>query len=478
MWVAAALVAVLYLGGFALMPVSSAAFTATTTGPASSFAARSTFGFTQTAPCFSSSGSGGCPAATGIVGGASVVVSPDGKHVYSGSVAGTTSSVAAFSRNATTGALTQLASPDRCYSNAYLAGCTTVQDLLLSVYDLAISPDGKHVYAVSFGKSTLVAFSRNATTGVLTKLSGTNGCRSDESVTPVPTGCISARGMTAADGVVVSPDGAYVYVAGHNSHSIAVFARNSTTGVLTQLSGTSGCYADSSTQATGCTETASGMRKPYYVRTSPDGRSVYVAGNGSNAVAIFQRNMTTGALSQPAGPNKCVHTNGNGTTGCTAVKGLSGAYHLGVSPDGAHVYALGNTGGTVASFTRNTTTGVLTQLGTNGCLAAATTSGCTTVRAIVAPTGIDFSRDGLFAFVSASGSNAVAVFRRDSSIGVLTQPTDTSGCIALPPATGGCTTGDGLSLPGGIATSPDGRDVYVAGGDGAAGNVTVLNLTH
>ncbi|MFI7601492.1 lactonase family protein [Actinoplanes sp. NPDC049681] len=474
----AALLAVLCLGGFALMPATSAAFTATTTGPASSFGARATFGLTQTAPCFSDSGAGGCPMASGVAQTAGVVISPDGKHVYTSSVYST--AVSEFSRNATTGALTQLASPNACVSNKTTgipAGCNSLAGVLNGNYDLAISPDGKNVYSVAYSGHTIGAFSRNATTGVLTALASPNKCLYDVSVSSPPTGCTSARQIRGADGIAVSPDGAYVYVASFLSNSLAVFARNATTGVLTQMSGTSGCYTDGG--APGCT-TAAGMANPFYVRTSPDGASVYVASNGSNAVSIFQRNMTTGVLTQPAGPNSCVYNNGSPVVaGCTAVQGLKGAYYVAVAPDGATVYASGNGSSSVAAFKRNPTTGVLTQLASpNACLYNGTGTaipGCTAAQAIAGPTGIAFSPDGLFAFVN--GSDGVAVFRHDSSTGVLTQLAGTSGCIAMS-STIGCTTGIGLRSPITLAVSPDGRDVYVAAGTSSTGTVTTLNFTH
>lgn len=468
-----ALLALLCLSGYAMMPVSSAAFTAATTGPASSFGARATFGLTQTAACFSDT-AGSCTAAPGIVAAATVVVSPDGKHVYTGSV--TNSAVAAFSRDANTGALTQLASPNGCLSNGSVAGCTSQGGTMQSVYDLAISPDGKHVYVVGYGSNTIAAFSRNATTGALTKLSSPNRCYYDNSAGSPATGCTAARMLEGADGIIVSPDGAYVYVASYTSGSLTVFARNATTGVLTQLSGTSGCYAD--TPTTGCT-TAFGLRRPYYLRTSPDGTSVYVAGYASNAVAVFQRNMTTGVLAQPASPNACVYDSAaTAITGCTAVRGLSGAYQVAVAPNGATVYATGTTGNTVAAFTRNSSSGVLTQLASpNACAYVGTAvTGCTVARAISGPTGLALSPDGLFAFVASSGNDGVAVFRHNNSTGVLTQLASTSGCMvrSLP---AGCTTGLGLDAATGIAVSPDGRDVYVVGGSGN-GYVAVLNLTH
>ncbi|MEV6599434.1 beta-propeller fold lactonase family protein [Actinoplanes sp. NPDC051346] len=470
-----AVLALLCLAAPALMPASSAAFTALTTGPASSFTARATFGLTQTAPCFSDIG-GGCTTVPGIAKGVSVVVSPDGKHVYTGSA--TNSVVAEFSRNATTGALTRLASPNACVtSTAGLAGCTTIGSTIMDeVWDLAISPDGKHVYVAAYSSSTVVSFSRNSTTGALTLLR----CLYDGSVS-APAGCAStsARGIKGANGIVVSPDGAYVYVTGYGSNALAVFTRNATTGALTQASGISGCFANGNNNSIGCTTDVRGMLKPYYLRVSPDGASVYVAGYSSNAIAIFQRDMATGVLAQPASPNKCFYnTTSTVVTECTAARGLSNVYHVGIAPDGATVYALGNTSNAVAAFTRNASTGVLTPVAApNACVNSGTVlTGCSAARAISGPTGIDFSPDGLFAFVSAQGSNAVAVFRHNNNTGVLTQLTGTSGCVGGL-AGDGCTAGLGLSSAGAVATSPDGRDVYVAGGS-TDGYVTVLNLTH
>ena len=50
----------------------------------------------------------------------------------------------------------------------------------------------------------------------------------------------TARGLVTAIAVVVSPDGKNVYVASRGN-AVAVFSRNTTTGILTQLSGTAGC---------------------------------------------------------------------------------------------------------------------------------------------------------------------------------------------------------------------------------------------
>src|SRR4051812_13019206 len=88
-------------------------------------------------------------------------------------------------------------------------------------------------------------------------------------------------GMGGARGVVVSPDGRHVYVASANLPSasgsaVAVFSRNTTTGVLTYA----GC-----TRTTGssvdCAATAAGLNQLQYLAVSPVGKNVYTAGGGA-----------------------------------------------------------------------------------------------------------------------------------------------------------------------------------------------------
>ncbi len=472
-WLAAVVLVLAWLGG---MPTSGAAFRGTGGGTSTSYAARATFGLTQTAACHSKGGVNGCTTAIGITQVEHVTVSPDGAHVYTGALAA--DAVAAFSRNATTGALTQLASPNACVSQAATTGCTTATGLN-GVYDLAVSPDGKHLYATGYTSDTVAAFSRNAATGVLTQLASPNACVSGATLT----GCTVATGLNGVNGVAISPDGAYVYVAAYDASSLTVFSRNATSGALTQLAGSAGCITDASAPITGCA-TARGLANPYFLQVSPDGGGLYVAGYGSDAITVFDRDPATGVLTQPAAPNACVYNSGStAITGCTAAVGLLGTYHVQVAPDSRTVYAVGYDGHTVAAFTRNTTTSALTQLASpNACYynsGGTAPAGCTSVRAIGSPTGIAFSADGRRLFVSSFGSEAVAVFQHDNTTGVLTQLPLTNGCFAV--SLTGCTTGLGVQQGLGIAVSPDSRDVYSVGGNYSgqgAGYIAVLNLTH
>ena len=95
----------------------------------------------------------------GLDGADSVAVSPDGKHVY---VAGyDEAAVAVFSRYETTGEVT--------FVEALKDGQGGV-DGLYGVATVIVSPDGGHVYAAAFGDDSLAVLERNPVTGELTYL--------------------------------------------------------------------------------------------------------------------------------------------------------------------------------------------------------------------------------------------------------------------------------------------------------------------
>lgn len=88
------------------------------------------------------------------------------------------------------------------------------------------------------------------------------------------------------------------------------------------------------------------------IAISPDGATVYVSAYADDAVVIFQRNSTTGALTYSA-------TLINGVNG---VSGINGAKSLVVSPDNAHVYVASLSDSAIAVFARNNATGALTSV--------------------------------------------------------------------------------------------------------------------
>ncbi len=91
-------------------------------------------------------------------------------------------------------------------------------EALYGVSGLAVSPDGAHLYATGQFDDAISVFTRNATTGALTFV---EVLREGD-----VQGLLTIEGLDGAESVVVSPDGAHVYVAGFNDGAVAVFARN------------------------------------------------------------------------------------------------------------------------------------------------------------------------------------------------------------------------------------------------------------
>jgi 6-phosphogluconolactonase (cycloisomerase 2 family) len=273
-----------------------------------------------------------------------VAVSPDGKHVYVASL--DSDAVAAFSRNATTGALTQLAAPNDCVSQGGLVCGTTSGKGLDGAFPLAMSPDGKHVYVGGYESDAIAAFSRNATTGALTQLAAPNDCVSQGGAV---CGATNGKGLDGTNGMATSTDGKSLYVASFGSNAVAALARNTQTGALTQLASPKDCISEGGSVCG--TTSGKGLVSAAGVAVAPDGRHVYVAGSDGNDVAAFSRSTQSGALTQLASPDNCI-SQGGSVCGTTTGKGLEDAYTVGVAPGGRHVYVAADVAKALAAFVR------------------------------------------------------------------------------------------------------------------------------
>ena len=344
----------------------------------------------------------------GLNGAFSVTLSPDGKHLYAAGI--DDDELAAFSRNSTTGALTFFVEVKR-EGVIYLEG--------LNAFSVTVSPDGKHLYAAAELDDAVAVFSRDSKTGALTFVEVHRD------------GVGGVDGLESAFSATVSPDGSHLYAASLLDDGVAVFSRSSTTGALTLVE----VHKDGVGGVDGLDWVAS-------VTVSPDGSHLYAAGAVADAVAVFSRDSTTGALTF-VGVQK---------DGVGGVDGLDGAHSVTVSPDGSHLYAAGLIDDAVAVFSRNSTTGALTfvEVQRHGVGDADGLYGAYSVT--VSPDGSHLYPAGLF-------DDGVAVFSRSSTTGALTfVEVQRDGVRGV----------DGLLGAISVTVSPDGKHLYAAGSSDSA----------
>lgn len=317
------------------------------------------------------------------------------------------------------GALLQKTGAAGCISDSIGSdGTPGCQDgvALNNAQDVAVAPGGESVYVTSQGENAVAIFDRDATTGELTQKPGTAGCVSETGTTGA---CQDGKALQGADGVAVSADGKSVYVGSGFSHAVAIFDRNTVTGDLTQKTGTAGCISDDGTG--GACQDGNALQGAENVTLSADGGSVYVTSNslnvGQDGVAIFDRNTTTGALTQKAGTAGCLSD--DGTSGaCQDGVGLDAAGRLAVSADGKSVYVASNLDSAVDILDRNTTTGELSQQTgpQGGCISNDAFNNCKRGRALTGAQGVAVSPNGKSVYVvsaaTGGGGSAVAIFDR------------------------------------------------------------------
>jgi len=302
----------------------------------------------------------------GLGGPFDVAVSPDGAHVY---VAAVESAVAVFARDPTSGRLT--------FVEVERQGVNGV-DGIAGAFALTVSPDGAHVYVGNRSGNSVAVFSRNPGTGGLTFVEVQRD------------GVGGVDGLAGVQSLAVSPDGAHVYVAGEDDNALAVFSRNPVTGALTfvevQRDGVNG---------------VDGLYVPQAVTVSADGAHVYAGSYYDRGVSVFSRDPGTGQLTFV----QVVREDGG------TAPYIGPVSYVTVSPDGANVYSVAYNGVAVV-FARDPSTGMLTFV-ENQFMGDPQWVGCSPDAAHVyiatEPPGPGY----VYAFARAPGTGALSLIERE-----------------------------------------------------------------
>jgi 6-phosphogluconolactonase (cycloisomerase 2 family) len=280
-----------------------------------------------------------------------VVVNPNGKYCYVTNADGT---VSAYTIDPVDGTLTAVA------GSPFAAGTAPAS--------LAVSPNGRFVYVANQGSANVSAYSVDVSTGALVPISGS----------PYP----DLEPHSAPDSIVIDPTGSYAFVSnGPNESSNWSYPIDPVTGALNDNSISDGPYGAGagSNYLTFAPNTNfmyesdnSGNIAEYQVnltygdtipllpqpilKTISDeisniqidvsGRFLYVPNLNEGQILGFTRDLTTGELTQMVPPQ------------VPALRGL-----ITIDPAGAYIYATASDGKSdILGFTINQSTGALTQI--------------------------------------------------------------------------------------------------------------------
>ncbi|MFK8103116.1 MAG: beta-propeller fold lactonase family protein [Saprospiraceae bacterium] len=336
----------------------------------------------------------------GLSGPLEVQVSPDDRHVYV--TAKEDGAICLFERNSLTGQLN--------FITAFQEGSIATPGTLSDAHALAISPNGDFVYATSAEQGTLLAFERNATTGLLTF----------KDVVLDDLGAVD--GLAYAAAVTISSDGKFVYALGAEENAIAVFSWNEMTAAFDFLmkieEGTNGIE---------------GLVNPTSMQLSLTGAYLYVTAKTSGKVLVFARNKDTGELIFKTS----IKSDGDG------VKAMEYPVAMDVSPDGNFLYVANQEGNSLSVFQRNNLDGSLIFI-----QEIIDVNGLEKVAAVVS------SPDGNYMYAAGSGADAIVVFQRNAITGRLSYEQMIENNVGLV---------NGLAGIKSLSLSPDGTTLYAAG---------------
>ena len=352
----------------------------------------------------------------------SVVVSPDGEHLYA--AAWVPATISRYECDPLTGSLDHQQS-------------MIDPDVFGGAVALRLSPDGRYAASTAFQSKAVVLFKRDPDSGVLERLDiARNG---EEGV----------RGLNWVVDAAFSPDARFLYVIDSKGSGMSA---GSGGGAVTTFRITEDEELEWVATSEGVNDCFAGARG---TTMGPGGDRLYVAASGAGALTVLDRDAASGALDVLQ-----VIRDGEGIAG-----GLAGAMGVDVSPDGRHVYVVSGRfeGDNAVSVFESQPDGKLALV--QELISGEETAGSEGDEILVGPDGrnaegmrgfdggneILVSPDGRYVFAAGTKSGTVVGFERDPDTGRLTylQTLDT--------ATGGAA---------GLGISPDGNALYVAAENG------------
>lgn len=254
------------------------------------------------------------------------------------------------------------------------AGYSFVGDVELeSACDVTTAGAGQLLIAVARDTSRIVIYRIDDVLEHLEILSSVEGAE-------VPDGKLSAP-----EHVSITPDGLQAVVSCWNSDTILIFGIIDATGTL-----------ELSQALTDGVDGIEGLNGPGGCAFSEDGSHMYVAGYYDHAVSLFTWDQT--ALSW-------IWTK-SWSDGSESVEGIRYARDVAISADEAEVYVCGGGSDALAVFGRDSDTGQLSFL---GCAA----NGDDRVEGLDGVRSVCVSANGRCVYTASSNDNAVALFRRN-----------------------------------------------------------------